>query len=267
MKPPGRVQAHRSSPELLERRTLERDHRRLAELLRPGMRVLDVGCASGAITADIARAVQPGGHVVGLDRDAGLIERAVARNEGVPGLAFRIGGVLELAEREAYDAVTAARTLQWIPDADGALARMVAAVRRGGLVVVLDYDHADLVWRPEPPASVRRFYEAFLAWRADGGLDNRMASSLPARLAAAGLVDVRSTVGDETENRGDPDFGRGLRVWAVVIEDLGVEVVRSGHLDETARASAAADYARWCDADATHQTMVLRAVEGRRPAA
>jgi hypothetical protein len=89
---------------------------------------------------------------------------------------------------------------------------LVAPHRRGGLVVVLAYDHAYLVCRPEPPASVRRFYDAFLAWRANGGLDNRMGSSLPARLAAAGLVDVRSTVVDETESRGDPDFGRGLRV-------------------------------------------------------
>jgi SAM-dependent methyltransferase len=261
----SREQRHRSSPELLERRTLERDHSRLAELLRPGMRVLDVGCGSGAITAGIARAVQPGGRVVGLDRDAGLIERALARTDGVPGLAFRTGSVLDLAERDAYDVVTAARALQWIPDADAAIARMFAAVRPGGLVVALDYDHADLVWRPHPPGAVRRLYDAFLAWRADGGLDNRMGTSLPGRFTAAGLVEVRSSRRDETERRGDPEFGRGLRVWAVVFEDLGPELVRSGRLDEDALANAVREYDLWCDAEATYQAMILRAVEGRRP--
>ena len=265
MNPSSRQQSHRSSPELLERRTLERDHWRLAELLRPGMRVLDVGCGSGAITAGIARAVQPGGEVLGLDRDPSLIERALARNAGAPGLEFRTGGVLDLAERDVYDVVTAARTLQWIPDADAAIARMVAAVRPGGLVVALDYDHADLVWRSEPPRSVRRFYDAFLAWRADGGLDNRMGTSLPDRFTAAGLVDVRSTPCDETEQRGDPGFGRGLRVWAVVFADLGAELVRSGRLDEDAHTIAVRDYEQWCDTEATYQAMILRAVEGRRP--
>jgi SAM-dependent methyltransferase len=261
----ARKQQHRSSPELLEQRTLERDHSRLAHLLRPGMRVLDVGCGSGAITAGIARAVQPGGGVLGLDRDQGLIERALALGRGVAGLAFRRGDVLELEERDAYDVATAARALQWIPDADAALHRMAAAVRTGGLVVVLDYDHADLVWEPAPPVSVRRFYDAFLAWRAAGGLDNRMGTSLPGRLAAAGLVEVSSTPVDEVERRGDPDFGRGLRVWAVVIADIGAEIVRAGFLDEPARAAAARDYDAWCRDDATRQTMVLRAVEGRRP--
>lgn len=259
----AREQQHRSSPELLERRTLERDHRRLAEILRPGMDVLDVGCGSGAITEGIARAVQPGGHVLGLDRDRALIERALARDSGTPGLRFLQGDVLELAERAAYDVATAARALQWIPDADGAIARMVAALRPGGLVVALDYDHADLVWEPEPPASVRRFYDAFLAWRAAGGLDNRMGTSLPGRLAAAGLRDVRSTPVDEVERRGDPDFGRGLRVWAVVIDDIGHELVRAGALDEPARAAAARDYDAWCRTAATRQAMILRCVEGR----
>jgi hypothetical protein len=36
------AQAHQSDVPTLERRTLARDHRRLAALLRPGMRVLDV---------------------------------------------------------------------------------------------------------------------------------------------------------------------------------------------------------------------------------
>ena len=59
-------QSHRSDPRILNRRTLRRDHRHLRKLLRPGMDILDVGCGTGAITADIAKAVDPDGMVLGI---------------------------------------------------------------------------------------------------------------------------------------------------------------------------------------------------------
>jgi SAM-dependent methyltransferase len=260
----GREQDHRSSPELLERRTLANDAQHLAQLLRPGMRVLDVGCGSGSITAGIAEAVQPGGEAVGLDRDAALIERGIALFGSTPWLQLRAGSVLDLDEPSSYDLVTAARALQWIPEVDTALARMVAATRRGGLVLVLDFDHADLVWSPEPPAAVRRFYDAFLAWRAAGGLDNRMGSSLPERFVRAGLSEVESMRADEASSRGDARFDDDLRIWAVVIADIGPAIVRSGYLDETACSDAQRDYERWCRERAQHQRMVLRTARGRR---
>jgi ubiquinone/menaquinone biosynthesis C-methylase UbiE len=263
--PMGREQDHRSSPELLERRTLEQDAQLLAEVLRPGLRVLDVGCGSGSITAGIARAVQPGGEAVGLDRDGALIERGRTLFGSIPGLRLRSGSVLELDEPSAYDVVAAARALQWIPEADAALARMVATARPGGLVVVLDYDHADLDWRPAPPVSVRRFYDAFLAWRASGGLDNRMGSSLPDRFARAGLEAIRSLPADETSSRGDARFAGDLRIWAVVIADIGPAIVRAGHLADASWSDAVRDYETWSREQAEHQRMVLRAVTGRRP--
>jgi ubiquinone/menaquinone biosynthesis C-methylase UbiE len=69
-------QSHRSDPRVLNRRTLERDHRRLADLLCPGLFVLDVGCGTGAITAGVARRVASEGKVLGVDRDEGLLTQA-----------------------------------------------------------------------------------------------------------------------------------------------------------------------------------------------
>ena len=62
-------QSHRSDPRILNRRTLQRDHPYLARVLRTGMEILDVGCGTGAITADIAKAVGPDGMALGIDRD------------------------------------------------------------------------------------------------------------------------------------------------------------------------------------------------------
>src|SRR5438309_11684352 len=108
------AQSHRSDPRILGRRTLERDHRCLAELLRPGLLVLDVGCGSGAITAGIAKAVGPHGSVLGIDRDPALLELARTEYAMLPNLQFECGDATALQFEARFDVVTAARTLQWI---------------------------------------------------------------------------------------------------------------------------------------------------------
>jgi ubiquinone/menaquinone biosynthesis C-methylase UbiE len=52
---------------------------RLIELagVSPGHRVLDIGCGTGVLTRAAYDAVQPGGHVTGLDPNEGML--AVAR--------------------------------------------------------------------------------------------------------------------------------------------------------------------------------------------
>jgi ubiquinone/menaquinone biosynthesis C-methylase UbiE len=108
-----RAQSHRSDPRILGRRTLQRDHRCLAELLRPGLSVIDVGCGSGAITAGIARAVGPHGSVLGIDRDPALLELARTEHALLPNLQLECGDATTLQVEAQFDIVTAARTLQW----------------------------------------------------------------------------------------------------------------------------------------------------------
>ncbi len=128
-------QTHRSDPAILGPRTLERDHRHLRPLLRPGIRALDVGCGTGSITASIAKLVGPAGFVTGLDRDEALLEIARSDHAGVPGLRFEAGDVLILEGESEFDAATAARALQWIADPAEVVRRMARAVKPGGMVV------------------------------------------------------------------------------------------------------------------------------------
>lgn len=253
-------QKHRSSPTILESRTLEASHRRLAQILRPGMRVLDIGCGSGSITEGIARAIQPGGLAIGLDRDEVLIERARSRTKGQAGLEFRVESVLELSDEGEYDVVTAARVLQWISDVPSAIARMTAATRPGGTVLALDYDHADIVREPTPPLSTQHFYDDFLRWRESNGWDNRMGSNLPDLFERTGLLEVVSTSQDEVVHRGDPGFDDALRIWAIVMQEGHAMPPSSGHQIQ----EVVADYEAWCRNEAQYQCMVLHAVEGRK---
>lgn len=249
---------------ILDARSLVTAHRRLAEILRPGMSVLDVGCGTGAITRGIAEAVGPSGRVVGVDVNPSLIARARQAHGGVPGLAFEVADLFHLPYHDEFDVVTAARVLQWLADPLGALRALTHTARPGGLVLVLDYDHERAAWAPEPPDSMRAFYAAFLGWRAEAGMDNALADHLPALFAAAGLEDVTSTVQDEVSRRGDPDFAARLGMWAEVAATRGHQMVADGAVSESERARAEAEYREWVGRGARSQTLYLRAVEGRR---
>ena len=172
--------------------------------------------------------------------------------------------VLELRDDARFDVVTAARALQWIEDPARALQRMHAATQPRGMVVVLEYTHADLVWEPAPPEPVRRFYDAFLAWRDANGWDNRLGDHLPALVADAGFRDVGVTVQDEVATRGDPGFADALELWQRVMESMGATIVGAGFLAQADLDAARAAHRSWSEHDARLQRMVLRAVYGRR---
>ena len=250
-------QAHKSNAGILGRRTLERDHRHLAGLLRPGHFVLDVGCGTGAITAGIAKAVGPGGKVIGIDRNEELLALARTEHGGIPNLRFEACDALSLSYRGQFDIVTAARVLQWIGEPASAISKMKQAAKANGMIVVLDYNHAKNEWVPDPPPAFRRFYAAFLDWRHANHWDNLMADHLPELFRAAGLNDVESQSSDE--------FAQQSPLWPEVIGDVGARLAEAGLFTAAQSREALECYDAWIVTDMKKQTLALRTVTGIAP--
>jgi ubiquinone/menaquinone biosynthesis C-methylase UbiE len=257
-------QTHRSDPHILGRRTLEKDHRRLLGFLQPGMAVLDVGCGTGSITAGIANAIGPRGSVIGIDRDESLL--AIAKEEfgSMANLSFVCQDALSICFESRFDVVTASRALQWMAEPKEAVLRMTQAVKPGGAVVALDYNHAEHTWTPEPPAAFRHFYSAFLAWRENNGWDNRIAERLPEMFRAAGLEEIRSLASDETGVSGDADFENLIAIWKVIIDGIGPKVSEAGFVTESQLQSAQQSYADYAANTLVSQTLSMRTVSGRK---
>ncbi|WP_123535329.1 class I SAM-dependent methyltransferase [Halosimplex salinum] len=100
----------------------------VVELLdpQPGERVLDLGCGTGHLTADIADRVGASGSVVGVDASAEMVDRA---RETYPDLRFEVADVREYSPDEPFDAVFSNAALHWIPGADQpAVAEQVAGM-------------------------------------------------------------------------------------------------------------------------------------------
>jgi SAM-dependent methyltransferase len=226
--------------------------------------VLDVGCGPGAITRGIAEAVAPGGRVVGVDLNERLLEEARRTSANVPGLTFEVYDVYALPYREEFDIVTASRVLQWLARPLDALRMMVRAVKPGGRVVVLDYNHTRTSHTPEPPSTMVAFHAAFLRWRAEAGLDNEIADHLGGMFATIGLHDVVEVPQLEITRRGDPDFHIRAGIWAETAAFHGPRMVEDGVLTEQERAATEADYRHWVATQAHSQTLYLVSVEGVR---
>ena len=117
--------------------------RRRALLLgavRPGDRVLDLGCGAGRFTAALREA---GADPVGVEIAEGALERA---RRNVPGADLRLApseGPLPL-EDASFDVVWCSEVLEHVPDTAGALSEIRRVLRTGGRLLVTTPSHGRL---------------------------------------------------------------------------------------------------------------------------
>jgi demethylmenaquinone methyltransferase / 2-methoxy-6-polyprenyl-1,4-benzoquinol methylase len=110
-----------------------------AAALTGGGVALDVACGTGKLTAALAQAVGPRGHVVGIDLSPGMLDQARRACDGIPGVEFRLGNALALPVDDAsFDAATIAFGLRNLSSFEDGLREMARAVRPGGRVVCLE---------------------------------------------------------------------------------------------------------------------------------
>lgn len=117
--------------------------------IRPGMRVLDLGCGAGDLTMLLARLVGPAGSVTGIDRGAGELTLAERRTEaaGLFWVEFRQATVEEFTASGPFDAAIGSDVLFRQPDPAVFLRSAARHVCDGGVLGLREMgaSHGDTV--------------------------------------------------------------------------------------------------------------------------
>jgi len=96
---------------------------------QPGERILDLGCGTGHLTAQIA---ESGARVTGVDRSS---EMVMAARTAYPNQKFEVVDARELKFNEEFDAVFSNAVLHWIHEPVQVIEGVRKALRPGGRFV------------------------------------------------------------------------------------------------------------------------------------
>jgi len=96
---------------------------------QPGERILDLGCGTGRLTAEIAAT---GVETLGIDSSADMIGQA---RQNYPKLKFQLADARTFNVAEPFDAVFSNAALHWVPDARAAIQSVYRALKPGGRLV------------------------------------------------------------------------------------------------------------------------------------
>ena len=129
--------------------------RGLVEMLAPqrGERILDVGCGTGQLTAELA---QSGAAVLGVDSSESMIEQA---RRNFPAVPFEAADARSLDFHEEFEAVFSNAVLHWVLEPEAA-AGAVRAIVKTHKALKADVNRATAIGRKLfPPAEAELIAE------------------------------------------------------------------------------------------------------------
>src|SRR5690349_2665139 len=95
-------------------------------------RAIDLGCGPGNST-EVLHERFPNASIRGLDSSSAMIEAARGR---LPDVRFEVGDLRTWQPAERYDVILANAVVQWLPDHETLLPRLVSALGEGGSLAI-----------------------------------------------------------------------------------------------------------------------------------
>jgi len=159
-------------------------HRKALEAagIASGQTCMEVGAGVGTIAEWMAHQVCPDGHVVASDINISFLGYL---SDSANLTVRRFDVLADPLPDCAFDIITARALLHHLPAWKTVIARLAAALKPGGALVLVEPDANVGVANPDEVQ--RRFWSAWCQWGESAGVDFRLGGKLPKSLEAAGL--------------------------------------------------------------------------------
>jgi SAM-dependent methyltransferase len=171
--------------------------------IRPGMRVADLGCGVGLVTALLAELVGPEGHAVGIDASAAQLAQARGRlGQAGTNTSFVEASATDTGLPPAsFDLVYCRFLLIHLPEPEWALREMRALLKPGGLLVCEDGDLTSA--GSEPPSALGAFADLWGRLGPKRGVDYTLGRRLFHMVQAVGFPAAEITFNQPVLARGE----------------------------------------------------------------
>lgn len=207
--------------------------------LKPGMRVLDVGCGAGDVSFLAASLVGPEGVVIGVDRspEATALASQRARAAGLTNVHFITQDLSTFTTDKPVDALIGRLVLMYFADPAVILRRLTRFLKPGGLVVFHEIDTSNSKSEPVCEllnSAVKRIEQTFTR----AGADIEMGAKLARVFQEAGLPRPQMIQGARVENGPDSEgynvVAQLTRTLLPVMENTGVATAAEVEIDTLA---------------------------------
>jgi ubiquinone/menaquinone biosynthesis C-methylase UbiE len=229
------------------RRTVETAAAFLLPFLKPGMRLLDVGCGPGSMTSGFAQRVAPG-ETIGIDPSAEVIATAksLARATTARNLSFEVGNIYEPRfAAGTFDAVFAHQVLQHLRHPVDALRQMRTLLAPGGVLGVRVVDWGSAIFYPESEGVRQYLAVQFDLARRNGGEPNA-GRYLRRWFREAGFGEMRVTTSTESDADADATRDRAeMFADRVLQSSLADRALKCGIMTRSDLESLAAAWHAW----------------------
>ena len=215
----------------------------LADLLHcdtyypPGATVLEAGCGVGAQTLELARR-SPGAQFTSVEISPDSVAEAARRvsEAGLTNVAVQQADIFALPFAAAsFDHVFVCFVLEHLPRPADALAALLAVLRPGGSLTVIEGDHGSTYFHPDD-ADARAAVAAQVELQRRAGGNALIGRQLYPLLAGAGLRDVHVSPRQVYVDASRPGLVDGFirKTFTAMIEGVRGPAIAAGLMDPAA---------------------------------
>jgi SAM-dependent methyltransferase len=203
-------------------------------LYPPGSLVLEAGCGVGAQTVILA-GNSPRATFTSIDISAESLAKArrQMRAAGLANVTFEQADIFALPFGSAcFDHVFVCFVLEHPPDPAGALEALMAVLKPGGSITVIEGDHGSAYFHPDS-GHARRAIQCLVHLQEQAGGDAQIGRRLYPLLAGTGYRDVRVSPRMVYADATRPALADGFtrKTFTAMVEGVGQQAVGQGLMD------------------------------------